>query len=261
MIGRAIGNGFVWVRDNLARGLIAKGIRPNQITAAGTGLTVLAGILYALSAEHFGLSLRPSAPGNLYLLLAGGVLILSAACDMLDGAVARIADVRTPFGGFLDSTLDRVSDFAVFAGITIHYARAGNMTFALLAMLAFFGGFMISYTRARAENLIPECKVGYWQRGERFTAVLIGTLAYNLPAMVLQQAMLPMLTALRRVLYVRAVVDGRMPAADVRAQGWRYRIRLWRWPRMSWPYDLVTAVNIAWLIFVRFPPVNVLGWL
>jgi len=258
MIGRTIGRAFAWARDGLAGRLIAKGIRPNQITAAGTGLTVLAGVFYALSAEHFGLSLRPSAPGNLYLLLAGMVLFLSAACDMLDGAVARIAGANTRFGAFLDSTLDRFSDFAVFAGIAIHYARAGNLTFVLLSMLAFFWGFMISYTRARAENLIPQCKVGYWQRGERFTAVLIGTLAYNLPAMVLQQAALPMLTVLRRVFHTRAVIHGRAVATDVRTQGWSYRIRVWRWPRASWPYDLATAANIAWLIFARLEPLDLL---
>jgi hypothetical protein len=125
-------------------------------------------------------------------------------------------------------------------------------------MLAFFNAFMISYARARAEDLIESCTVGYWQRGERSAAILIGTFAYNVPAMVVQQALLPMLTVLRRIFYTRSVLAGRTPIVDPRKGGWLLACRLWRWPRMTIPYDIVTGINIAWLIFAKIPAWDVL---
>ncbi len=254
MIGRATSRVVSAARDALARGLVRVGVTPNMLTLTGMVLTAGAGLCYALgAASRFALSFDPSAPANAYLLAAWVLLMLASACDMLDGAVARIGGKGSRFGAFLDSTLDRYSDFAVYAGIAVCYAwRGGNVTFVLLAMLAFFNAFMISYTRARAEDLIEKCRVGYWQRGERSAAILIATLFYNTPALLTQQAILPMLTVLRRIAYTRAVLDGRSPVTDPREGGWWIKVRLWRWARMTIPYDLVTGVNIAWLIFARF---------
>jgi hypothetical protein len=121
---------------------------------------------------------------------------------------------------------------------------------------------MISYSRARAEDIIDACRVGFWQRGERSTAILIGTFACNLPALVVQQALLPMGTALRRIFYTKAVIEGQNPAADPRKGSMLEKLQIWRWPRMTLPYDLTCAVCIAWLIFVRIDPVDVLrAWL
>ena len=127
------------------------------------------------------------------------------------------------------------------------------MTFILGAMLAFFNAFMISYARARAEDLIEKCTVGYWQRGERSAAILIGTFSYNIPAMVAQQALLPLLTVLRRIFYTKHVLEGKPVITDPRTGPWHLKIRLWRWPRMTVPYDIVTGLNIAWLIFAPLP--------
>ena len=261
MIGKAIGSGVSTARDFIARGLAAVGVTPNTLTLAGMVLTAGAGVCYAIGATRgFAMSFDPHAPANAYLLLAGALLILASACDMLDGAVARLASKSTRFGAFLDSTLDRYSDFAVYAGIAVAYAWASpaNVTFVLLAMLAFFNAFMISYTRARAEDLIESCRVGYWQRGERSAAILIGTFSYNIPAMVLQQAALPLLTVLRRIAHTHAVINGRQPMTDPRRGGLWLKIRLWRWPRMTLPYDFVTGVNIAWLMFAEVPASDVL---
>jgi len=81
--------------------------------------------------------------GYVTSLLAGVLMVLASACDMLDGAVARIGNKKTTFGAFLDSTLDRFSDFVVYAGIAVYYAAASpaNVTYCLLAMLAFFNSF------------------------------------------------------------------------------------------------------------------------
>jgi CDP-diacylglycerol--glycerol-3-phosphate 3-phosphatidyltransferase len=254
MIGRAIGFGFSTARDFVARGLIRVAVTPNMLTLLGVAFTLGAGACYALGGGAgrlaWGLDARPGAP-NAYPFLAAWLLILASACDMLDGAVARIADKATRFGAFLDSTLDRLSDFAVYAGIGLYYARQSpaNLTFVLASMLAFFNAFMISYTKARAEDIIDSCRAGYWQRGERSAAILIATFSYNVPALLAQQALLPMLTVLRRMSHTWMVLNGRETVQDIHRAPWHIRIRLWRWPRMTVPYDFVTAVNIAWLIF------------
>jgi CDP-diacylglycerol--glycerol-3-phosphate 3-phosphatidyltransferase len=260
MIGKAVGAAFVLARDAVARVLLRLRVHPHALTLTGMVITAGAGVCYAIGASAPpAWSFDARAAGNVYLPLAGALLVLASACDMLDGAVARLGKLSTRFGAFLDSTLDRYSDFAVFAGIAVNYAcqPTANVTFAFLAMLAFFNAFMISYTRARAEDLIPKCTVGYWQRGERSAAILIATFAYNIPALVLQQALLPMLTALRRVLYTKNVIDGKTPVEDPRAGGVWLKVRLWRYPRMTWAYDLVTAANIAWLLLARIEPVDV----
>jgi len=261
MIGIFIGRSFASARDLLARRLVKSGIHPDTLTIVGTALTMLGGVCYAVGAgSRFAWSLAPSSSANAYLLCAGGLLVLASACDMLDGAVARIGKRNTRFGAFLDSTLDRLSDFAVYAGIAVHYAwtQPANVTLVLGAMLALFNSFMISYTRARAEDLIDSCTAGYWQRGERSAAILISTFAYNIPALVIQQAILPALTVVRRISYTRAVLAGDKPIADPRDGNFWLKIRLWRWPRGTWAYDLVTGLNIAWLVFARFGRVDVL---
>jgi len=236
-----------------------------MLTLAGMILTAAAGVCYAVGAgDEFAWSFNPSAPANAFLLTAGVLLVLASACDMLDGAVARLGGKGTRFGSFLDSTLDRYSDFAIYAGIGAYYAwrTPANFTFVMLASLAFFNAFMISYARARAEDLIESCRVGYWQRGERSAAILIGTFAYNVPALVLQQALLPLGTVLRRIAYTKQVIDGRNPATDPRRGGWMVKIRLWRWARMTVPYDIVTGVNILWLIFAPVEAADVIRrWL
>jgi len=266
MIGRAIGFGFATARDFVARGLICVGVTPNALSLLGVLFTIGAGVCYAVGAGTdrlaWSLDVRLGQPGA-YPFLAAWLLIGASACDMLDGAVARIAKKTTRFGGFLDSTLDRVSDFAVFAGIVVYYARQStpNLTFVLAGMLAFFNAFMISYTRARAEDLIDSCRVGYWQRGERSAAILIASFSYNMPALLVQQALLPMLTVWRRLRYTWLVIEGKPPIEDIRSAPLHVRIRLWRWPRMTVPYDIVTGLNIAWLIFAPIGNVDPIRWL
>ncbi len=265
MIGRLVGKFFSTSRDAIARGLVKLRITPNALTLTGMLITLASGVCFAIGATRdFAMSLDPAADANAYLLLAGALLILASACDMLDGAVARLGNMKTEFGAFLDSTLDRYSDFVVYAGIAVAYVwqRPANVTFMLLSVLAFFNGFMISYTRARAEDLIPACRVGYWQRGERSAAILIATFAYNPAALLVQQGISPMFTALRRIFYTKAVIDGRQPVTDPRKGSIWLKLRPWLWPRMTIPYDVITGLNIAWLIFARIPSPDLLRqWL
>jgi len=255
MIGRGVGFGFATARDAIARLLVRLGVSPNTLTLVGMAITVCAGVCYALGVGRAFAWGRTPGRDNAFILLAGVLLVVASACDMLDGAVARIGRKSTVFGEFLDSTVDRLSDFAIYAGIAVGYALAdpANATFVLLAMLSFLNSFMISYAKARSENLIESCPVGYWQRGERSAAVLIATFAHNIPALIVQQATLPMFTVLRRIFYTRSVIASHQPITDPRKGGLWLKLHLWYWPRMSLPYDFVTGLNIAWLIFAPVP--------
>jgi CDP-diacylglycerol--glycerol-3-phosphate 3-phosphatidyltransferase len=265
MIGQAVGTGVGRLRDAVARGLIRAGVSPNTLSGIGLGITLATGACLVVGAGHrFAWDLDPRDGRSAYLLIAFALLLASFACDMLDGAVARLGDKVSPFGGFLDSTLDRFSDFAIFGGIAMHYAaqQPANLTFAALALLALGNAYMISYTRARAEDFVEQCKVGYWQRGERCAAVLIAAGFHNMPALLLQLGILPLFTALRRIQYTHAVLAGRKPLTDPRQGGFWQKVRLWRWPRMSFGYDVVTVVNIAWVAFAPVPATDVLRlWL
>jgi CDP-diacylglycerol--glycerol-3-phosphate 3-phosphatidyltransferase len=251
MIGRAIGTSVAAARNGVARCLIAVGVTPNVLTVTGTLLTVCAGMCFAAGIAF----------DSAWLYAAGGFLLASCACDMLDGAVARIGKQSTRFGAMLDSTMDRLSDFAIFAGISMGYSLQPdpNYTFVLAGQVAFFNGFMISYTRARAEDLIESCSVGFWQRGERMTAVLIATFATNIGALVVQQAILPFFTAARRLLHTRRALAGKACPTDPRDGSRAERVQIWRWPRMSLPYDITCAAMIAWLVFARLDWPDPLG--
>ena len=250
-----IGSGFAKARDVLAAVLIRLGVSPSAVTVAAATITGLAGVALALGAgDTFAWSLAAGEGASLWLVVAVALMVMAAACDMLDGAIARQANRMSTFGAFLDSTLDRFSDFAIFVGIAIYYvwSSPANITVLLMCAAGFFNAFMISYTRARAEAIIRSCPVGYWQRGERLAGILIAAAAHNVPAFIAQQAILPAFTVLRRMRYTYRVATGRKVFVDVRAAPWWIKIRLWRWPRGTTAYTIVTAINILWLIFARF---------
>ena len=259
MFSKSIVWATVTARDGMAQGLIKLGATPNSLTVFGLVMTLAVGGCLALGAgAPLGWSLDPrpidSYAPNAFCLLAGFVLLLCAAGDMLDGAVARLGGRGSTFGAFLDSTLDRFSDFAIYLGIAFYFAVRGNLTYTLLPFVAVFAGQMISYTRARAEDLIQFCTVGYWQRGERFMAVLIAIFAHNAPALLWQQAVLPMFTVWARIRHTGLVAAGKTGLTDPRQTGRAIdRLKLWRHPRKTVGYEIVTAINILFLILARIP--------
>jgi CDP-diacylglycerol---glycerol-3-phosphate 3-phosphatidyltransferase len=138
---------------------------------------------------------------------AGILVLLGGFFDILDGRVARISGLGSKFGAFYDSTLDRISEIAVFFGILSFY-RASS-TLVALAALAMAGSLMVSYTRARAEALGLDCKVGLMPRAER--VVLIGAAAlffgasWNglvLKGVILLLAVTTNFTAFQRIVWV-----------------------------------------------------------
>ncbi|MET0650167.1 MAG: CDP-alcohol phosphatidyltransferase family protein [Pyrinomonadaceae bacterium] len=164
MFGASIGRGASRIIGAMVRGLARRRINPNVLTVIGVSINVLSGILFGFG--HF--------------FWAGVVLIVANLFDMLDGQVARRTGQVTRFGGFLDSTFDRISDMAAFVGLMTFYARDTELHSTLnvlLAGLALVGSVLVSYASARAESLIPKCDVGFLRRPERVVLLIIGALS------------------------------------------------------------------------------------
>lgn len=146
-----------------ARALMGARVTPNQVSAAAMALNVAAA----------GLILDDS------MVAAGIVYLCAGALDLLDGALARLANQVSAGGAFLDSTLDRISEGVVFAAIAYHFSMNGEPVNAALAVLALLFSLLVSYTRARAEALGSQCKVGVTTRAERVVLMAAG-LAFGL---------------------------------------------------------------------------------
>lgn len=164
MFGASIGRGASRIISAMVRGLVRFSVNPNVLTVIGVCINVLCGLMFGYG--HF---------------FGGGVILIVAnVFDMLDGQVARRSGRVTRFGGFLDSSLDRLSDMVVFIGLMIFYARDTEFHSTLnvfLAGVALMGSVMVSYSSARAESLIPKCDVGFLRRPERVVLLIIGALS------------------------------------------------------------------------------------
>jgi CDP-diacylglycerol---glycerol-3-phosphate 3-phosphatidyltransferase len=150
----SVKNGYLRLIDPVADWMIARGIHPNAITVVGTICTVIGGAIYATG----------------HIRAAGWFIGLTALFDVIDGTVARRSGLSSRFGAFLDSTLDRLSDGAVLGGLAVFYAVSAehrSVTMLVVCLLGVVGSFMTSYTRARAEPLGIDAKLGMLQRPER----------------------------------------------------------------------------------------------
>lgn len=137
-------------------------------------------------------------------LAAGFVVLVAGFFDILDGALARLTKKVTPFGGVLDSTLDRLSEAAVLLGILV--AFGGSPWLVLLVFLALLGSLLVSYVRARAEGAGLECGVGLFTRAERVVVLALGLLlssiAYVLVIALAIIAVFSFFTFGQRLVYV-----------------------------------------------------------
>ena len=137
-----------------------------------------------------------------YLQLAGVLLIASLLLDSLDGAVARATGRVSAFGGFLDSTLDRWAEVALFFGMGVALSRLGSTLDLVFVYWAVCGSLLVSYTRARAESIGVPCKEGLFTRFERMVVMVVGLLTTWLGLANAIIALLATLTALQRLWYV-----------------------------------------------------------
>jgi CDP-diacylglycerol--glycerol-3-phosphate 3-phosphatidyltransferase len=136
-----------------------------------------------------------------YFRWAACVIIFAGLFDMLDGRVARVSNRVTPFGGFLDSVLDRYSDLSLLIGLLVFYGRINRFWYVTLVAVGMIGSVMVSYTRARAENLIPSCKVGFLERPERVVLFIIGALFDRMAPVLWIIAVLSNVTVIHRVIH------------------------------------------------------------
>ena len=180
-----------WVRRRAEALMSAIGripVTPNQITVVGVALTFVAAGLTAFS----------------YLRWAGVVLIFAGTFDILDGALARSTGRAYPYGAFLDSTLDRYSEGAMYIGLAAYFASTGGplQRWLLLATVAALAGsFLVSYVRARAQSLGFTCESGLFARPERVVVTVVGLIfgGVVLYGVVFLLAILTNLTALQRI--------------------------------------------------------------
>ncbi|HET7225591.1 MAG TPA: CDP-alcohol phosphatidyltransferase family protein [Candidatus Eisenbacteria bacterium] len=203
--------------DPVVRGLLRLGARADHLTIAGLVLSLAAGLAFAIGRFRLGAAFAAA----------------SGVCDILDGQLARRDGHVSRFGAFLDSTLDRVAEAAILVGIAWFYiATLVDLTtnpsrvlqdlnrglepitwgaIALLALLALLGSFMVSYTRARAEGLGLECKVGWFERPERLVLLIVAGLfglGPVVPAALLLLTVLSFVTAAQRVTHVWKITRG-----------------------------------------------------
>ena len=146
------------MREAARTRLIESRLTPNAISITGFVLNVVAAVLLL---EH-------------YFVLSGIAFIVGSLMDMFDGRYSRMSGKGTPFGAFLDSTLDRAMEGIVLAAVAAYFADSGNELAVGATVLAVIGSYMVSYTRARAEALGVECKVGFATRAVRVVILSAG---------------------------------------------------------------------------------------
>lgn len=213
VIPQRVKDGFVRFIGPLARLLIRRGVHPNMITTIGTLVVISSGVAFGIGAIRLG----------------GLLLLLSGLFDLLDGQVAREGGKTTAFGAFYDSTLDRVGEGAVFTGLTFYFLagplpsdlRGRAVAASLVALIA---SFLVSYTRARAESLGVENRVGIAARAERLLLLGIPTLVFGagpgrqgllLFWIVAVLAIVSAITVIQRVVHVARVARGAPPPSPV----------------------------------------------
>lgn len=185
MVTRQIGRAGNRAVDEIVRAFAASHINPNLLTFIGMAINALAAYLFAQNQFRW----------------AGGTVIVAGIFDLTDGRVARFTGRVTPFGGFFDSVMDRYSDLVLLIGLLVYYGRINRFGYVTLVAVAMIGSVMVSYARARAEQLIPSCKVGFLERPERVVLMIIGALSGRMEAVLWVIAVLANLTVIHRVVF------------------------------------------------------------
>ncbi len=183
---------FRHILHPLVRLLSALKVRPDTLTILGWSLSVASAVLFGLG----------------YANLAGVVMLLGGLFDALDGAVARESNRMSSFGAFLDSTLDRLSEAAIFVGIVFYYAAMDVPYGALLAGSAMVFSLLTSYARARAEGLGIECEVGLLERAGRVVILSVFSIVGLLSVGLCLVAVGALVTTAQRILHVRRATRG-----------------------------------------------------
>jgi CDP-diacylglycerol--glycerol-3-phosphate 3-phosphatidyltransferase len=164
---------------------VALRIHPNLLTFIGVLFNVAAAV--ALAVGRF--------------VTAGVIMIVANIFDFIDGKVARELHIETAFGGFWDSVMDRFSDISLFIGLIYLYAQLGRTDYVMVTALSMMFAVMTSYTRARAESIIPKCKVGFMERPERIVLFMIGAFTNRMAAVLWVIGVLSVVSVADRIFY------------------------------------------------------------
>ena len=194
---RAIGVTVNKVIVLIVRGLALSRIHPDMLTFIGLVVNGIAAVL--LAAGKF-----PAA---------GLVIIAAALFDMVDGRVARETNQVTVFGGFFDSVIDRYSDLVLLMGLLVYYASINRFFYVVLTAVVMTGSVMVSYTRARAECVIPRCKAGFMERPERIVLFILGALFNRMAPVLWIIAVLANITVIHRMIFTWQQTRSPQPTA------------------------------------------------
>lgn len=192
---------YLRVIEPVADFLVRRRVSPNTITTIGTACSLAGAVVYAMG----------------HIRTAGFIIGATAVFDVLDGTVARRTGTSTVFGAFYDSTLDRVADGSVMAGLAVFYASSPvyhNLYMVVISLVGIIGTFLVSYTRARAEALGIDAKVGLMQRPERVVLLSAPQAFFGLAldgwvlsAIVILLTVTACMTAVQRVYFVYKVTS------------------------------------------------------
>jgi phosphatidylglycerophosphate synthase len=188
-------------------GLARTRVTPNALTVSGVLLCAAASVVVLFEPHH----------QLLFYWLGAGLFVAGSVLDILDGALARAGGKSTPFGAFLDSTTDRVSEGFMLAVIAYIFARENRDAFVIVAVGAVAGSFLVSYTRARAEALGLKGDVGIGSRAERVVVITAGLVLAPwgvLPWAIVLLTVTAWLTVLQRILSVRSQLARREAEPD-----------------------------------------------
>jgi CDP-diacylglycerol--glycerol-3-phosphate 3-phosphatidyltransferase len=166
---------------------------------------------------------------------AGVAYVVAAACDALDGTLARVSGKGSRFGAFLDSTIDRYEESFVFLGLSIYYARTGAQLEVALIVVALTGSLMVSYSRARAEGLGVACTVGFMTRVPRVALMIVGMILDQVLIALIVLSLTTLYTAFHRTFHVWRQTGGE--AAGWRVPKQRYTPRIDQAPELDQDLD------------------------
>ena len=207
---RAIGLTANKIIRLIVRALALSKINPNVLTFLGLVINMVAAAFLAFGSFR----------------IAGLVIIFAGLFDMVDGRVARETNRVTRFGAFFDSVLDRYSDLGLLVGLLVYYGTINRPSYVVLTSVVMTASVMISYTRTRAENIVPTCKVGFLERPERVVLLIIGALCDRMAPVLWVLAVLGNLTVIHRMIFTyqeaKRLEEAQLrpaPVADPTARG------------------------------------------
>ncbi len=194
MLPESTKNWYIRLTSPITRYFTRHRVHPNILTAAGFLISCLAAYIIATGRFRLG----------------GFLILLGGTFDVFDGGVARASGRGSPFGAFFDSCLDRVAEIVISLGLLLYFMERGHHLTVAVILVALGGGLMVSYTRARAEALGIECRIGFFQRAERIVLLGFSMLVGPSTAIVVLWilAVFSSFTAVQRMYHVYTVTRG-----------------------------------------------------